>query len=437
MKVTNEKTENHQAFLTIEMESSEVEESLDKAYHRLVQRTRVPGFRKGKAPRNVLERYVGRESLLDEALHHLVPDAYEQALKEQELESIAQPQIEIEQTDPLLFKAVVPLKPEVKVGDYHGVRLTPEPVEVTGDKVDAVMEQLRHQYATWEPVERPVDFGDLLVMDVWSNVENKPLINQKGAQFQVLRDAVYPVPGFSEQLAGMKKDEEKEFRLQLPAEHPDKELAGKEASFKVRVNEIKQEVLPELNDDFARQVDPGIETLEALRARALSDLKLRAEEQTRIDFENRVIDAVVGLSAVAFPPIMVAAETNRMLNQRFQRGQQELVAYLKNINKTEDELRDELSPAATKNVISSLVLGEVTRQEKIEIVDADIDAEIERMTAGVKEDKKGELKRALNTPQVRASIGQTLMGRKTVQRLTDIAGGTKPDDTEKKEAKND
>ncbi len=435
MKVTNEKTENSQAFLTIEVDSAEVEESLDKAYRRLVQRTRVPGFRKGKAPREVLERHIGRESLLEDALNNLVPQAYEQALKEQELEAIAQPHIEIEQTEPLLFKAIVPLKPRVKLGDYHGVRLTPEPVAVTEDRVDAVMEHLRHQFATWEPVERPVDFGDLLVIDIWSNVEGKPFINQKGAQFQVLREATFPASGLAEQLVGMKKDEEKDFRLKLPADYPDKELAEKEAAFKVRVNEIKQEVLPELNDEFAKQVEPGLETLEALRERALSDLKSRAEEQTRIDFENRVIDAVVKLSEVEFPPVMVEVETNRMLNQRFQRGQQELEAYLRNINKKETELREELSPVATGNVTRSLVLGEVAEQEKIEVTGEDIDTEIETITKVVAENRKEELKKALNSPQARTSIEQTLLARKTVQRLTDIAGGTNQTRTEKEEGK--
>ncbi len=251
MKVTNEKTENSQTFLTIEMEPDEVEESLERSYHRLVKRARIPGFRKGKAPRAILERYMGKESLLDDALNDLLPQSYEKAIKEQEIEAIAQPQIEVTQTDPLVFKAIVPLKPKVKLGDYQHIQVTPQPVEVTENNVSDVIEQLRHRQATWEPVERPVDFNDLVVLDIESNIEDKPFINQKAVQYQVLHDLSFPVPGFAEQLPGIKRNEEKEFKLQFPLDFPRGELAGKESSFKVRVTEIKQERLPELDDEFA------------------------------------------------------------------------------------------------------------------------------------------------------------------------------------------
>jgi len=435
VKVTNDKTENNQAFLTIEADLAEVEESLDKSYRKLVHRTRVPGFRKGKAPRDVLERHIGRDSLIEDALNTLVPEAYEWAIKEEKLEAIAQPQIEVEKTEPLLFKAIVPLKPRVELGDYHSVRVTREPVEVTGDRVDAVMEHLRHQFATWEPVERPVEFSDLLVIDVESNIEGKPFINQTGAQFQVLKEMPFPASGIAENVIGMKKEEEKEFQVKLPEDYPDKELAEKEAAFKVKITEIKQEILPELNDEFAKQVEPDSEGIEALREKALSDLTKRAEEQNRIDFENRVIDEVVKLSKAEFPPIMVEIEVNRMLNQRFQRGQQEMEAYLSSINKKEEELREEISPMASENVTRSLVLGEVAEQEKIEVTGEDIDNELETITKDVAEDKREELKKALNSPQARASIEQTLLGRKTVQRLSDIASDTKQTKGKKEEEK--
>ena len=148
MKVTNDKTENRQAFLTIEMEPSEVEESLKEAYHRLSKKTRVPGFRKGKVPRDILERYIGKESLLEDALNSLIPRAYENAIKEQEIKPVARPNIELTQTEPVIFKAVVPLLPEVELGDYHKVRVNKEPVNISEDDVNNTIEQLRHQQAT-------------------------------------------------------------------------------------------------------------------------------------------------------------------------------------------------------------------------------------------------------------------------------------------------
>jgi len=420
VKITNEKTENSQVFLTIEMEPAEVDESLEKAYHRLVQKAKVPGFRKGKAPRVILERYIGKDGLLEDALNSLAPQACEQAVKEQQIEAIAQPQIEVAQTDPVVFKAIVPLKPKVKLGDYQHIQVTPEPVEVTEDDVSAVLEQLRHQHAIWEPVERPVDFGDLVVIDLESSIEDKPFINHEGIQYQVLRDLSFPAPGFGEQLAGMKRDEEKEFKLQLPSDYPNNELAGKEPWFKVRVTEIKQEILPELSDEFAKEVNPDFKTLDSLREQVSSDLKLRVEEKARIDFEERVIDAVVDLSEVEFPPILVEAEINRILNQRFQRGNQELEEYLRNIGKTEEELHGELHPLATKGVTRSLVLGKIVEEEKIEVSGSEIDTEIENIIKSATENKD-ELEKFLNTPQARQSIEQTLITRKTIQRLVEIA----------------
>ena len=437
MKVTNEKTENRQAFLTIEMEPAEVEASLEKSYSRLVRKTNIPGFRKGKAPRAVLERYIGRESLVEDALNDLLPEAYDKAIKEQKIEAIAQPHIEIAQTDPLVFKATVPLPPKVELGDYHHIQVTPEPVELTEDDVNAVIEQLRHRQATWEPVERPVEFDDLVVLDIESNIEDKPFINRKAVQYQVLRDLPFPAPGFAEQLPGMKRNEEKEFKLQFASDFPRGELAGKEPSFKVKITEIKQERLPELDNEFARGVSPDYKTLDSLRERVSADLKLRADEKARIDFEERVIEAVVDLAQLEFPPILVEHEIDRLLNQRLQRGDQGLEEYLRSVNKTKEELREELHPLATKRVTGSLVIGKVAEEEKIEVSDTEIDTEIENMIKN-STDNKDELQKLLSTPQSRESIEQVLITRKTVQQLVEIAKGSNMNvKTKKRRSKNE
>ena len=380
MKATKEKVENHQAYLTIEIEPAEVEKSMEGAYKRLVQKARVPGFRKGKAPRAILERYVGKESLFEDALEHLVPEVYEQALKEQELEAIAEPHFEVTQRDPVIFKAIVPLKPTVKLGDYHTIKVEQTPVEVTESNVNDVIEQLRHQHATWEPVDRPVEFDDLVVFDIDSTVEGQTFMKQQGAQFQVVKGQVFPIPGFSEQLAGMKKGEEKEFKLSLPTDYQRKEMAGKEVNLKAKINELKVEKLPEVNDDLAKAVSTDLLTVEALREQATKELKMRGEERNRIDFEERIIDAVVDVSEIEFPPILVESEINRILNQRFQNKREQMESYLKMMNKTEVELRDELRPSAVKGVSRSLVLNQVAEDGKVEVTDADIDAEIEKMT---------------------------------------------------------
>lgn len=426
MKVTREKTESSQAFLRIEMEPAEVEESLEQSYQRLAKKANIPGFRKGKAPRAVLERYIGKDSLLEDALNNLLPQAYEKALKEQEIEAIANPSIEIAQTDPVVFKATVPLKPTIELGDYQQVRLTPEPVKLTEDEVNTMIEQLRRQHATWEPVERPADFDDLVALDIESHIEEKPFINQQGVQYQILHDQPLPVPGFAEQLSGMKGGEEKEFKLQLPEDYSRAELAGKEARFKVKVSEIKQQRLPELDDEFATLVNPDLKTLDSLRERISANLRLMAEEKAKREFEERVVEAVVESSQVEFPPVLVEMEIARLLDQQARQLQTSdigLEEYLKRVGKTEEELREELRPLATRRVTGSLVLGRIAEEEKIEVSDAEINTELENMVQSVA-GNKDEVKKRLDSPQVRDSIGQLLMTRKTIQRLVEIAGGS-------------
>ncbi len=432
MKVTREKTENSQAFLRIELEPAELEESLEQSYHRLAKKANIPGFRKGKAPRAVLERYLGRDSLLEDALNNLLPQAYEKAIREQQIEAIASPSIEIAQTDPLVFTAIVPLKPTIELGDYHSIKLEPEPVVLTKEDVDAVIEQLRRQHGTWEPVERPAAFDDLVTLDIESHIEGKPFINQQGVQYQLLHNQPLPAPGFAEQISRMGGGEEKEFTLQLPQDYPRAELAGKEARFKVKVTEVKQLRLPKLNSEFARLVNPELKTLASLRKRLSTNLRLSAEQKAKEEFEERVIDAVVDLSKVEFPPVLVDTEIARLIDQqaRWLQAGGGLEEYLRQINKTGEELREELRPLATKRVSRSLVLGKVAEEEKIEVTDTEIEAELENIIQSASGDKE-EMRKRLDSPQARSSIEQLLTTRKTIQRLVEIAGGSKGDQVRK------
>src|SRR4030042_993090 len=266
MKITNDKTENSQMFLTIEMEPEEVEESMQVAFKRLNKKTRIPGFRKGKAPRGIFELSLGKEYLMEEALNDLIPTAYARAVEEQSIKAIAQPQIEIEQMEPLIMKATVPLKPMVELGDYRSLKVEKETREISEEKVDEVIEQLRHQHATWEPVEgRAVEFNDLLVMDIVGTMGEKNVMEQKGAQYQVVAGQTFPVLGFTEQLIGMKPGDEKEFEMEYPEDYGDEELAGNKVNFKINAIEIKKEVLPEISDEFARTIGTEFETIAALR----------------------------------------------------------------------------------------------------------------------------------------------------------------------------
>ncbi len=438
MKVTKEKEENRQAYITVEMEPAEMETAMQDAYLHLAPKADIPGFRKGKAPRAVVERHLGKPRLLEEALDRMLPQAYEQALKEQEIEPFAQPDVEITQTDPLIFKAVVPLTPAVELGDYQGIRVTPDPVDITDDNVNAVIEELRHQHATWEPVDRPLNYDDLAIIDINGTVEDNPYVQKIGAQIQVLKDLMSPAPGFSDQIVGMKKEEEKEFTLGFPEDYPNDKVAGKEGHFKVKLTEIKEEKLPEINDGFAGQVSTEFKTVDALREEVANSLKVRAEETVRIDFEEKVINNTIEQSKVEYPPVLVELEINRILNEQARQLQMSgrgMDEYLQSINKTIEQLREELRPVATKNVTASLVLSKISEAEKIEVTETDIENGIANMTRGAGDDKIDELRKLLDTEQTRESLKMSLKTRKTIERLAEIAKNTEDSKKETKTKK--
>ncbi len=422
MKVTKEKTENSQAFLTVEMEPAEIEAALKKAYRRLSQKASIPGFRKGKAPPNVLEHYLGKEYILEDAINHMVPDAYQKAIEKEEIEPIARPQIEVTQAEPVIFKATVPLSPVVELGDYKSINLKPEKPKITSQNVADVLENLRHQNATWESVNRPADYKDLAVMDVESNLDEKPFLTRQGFQCRLDEESAYPVPGFVAQIVGLRKGEAKEFTLTLPDNFPQTELAGKQPFFKVKLIEVKEEKLPELNDEFARQLGPEMKDLATLRKEIEKTLKQRAGERAQAEFEEKALSAVVDVSHVEFPPVLVEVEIDRMIEdqaRRFQMQGGDLETYLKTINKTAEQLHEELHPAAERRVTRSLLLGKLAEVENIEVSDLDIDTEVETILSGAG-DKKEETRKMLETPESRQSIRNYLLTRKTVDRLAEI-----------------
>lgn len=427
MKVTSDKVENSQAYLTIEIEPAEVEESMQKTYTRLVKNSRIPGFRKGKAPRAIFERYVGRESLREDALDTLIPEACKKAVTEKNIDVFGQPVVEVAQEEPVILKVVVPLKPTVKLGDYRGLNLEPEPVNVTEENVDAAIGELRHQHATWEPAERPVAEHDLVSLDVASRVESQTYIDRKNTQFQIVPGFPLPAPGFSEALTGMKRDEEKEFKLKFPEDYPRPELANKEAEFKVKVLEIKKEKLPELNDDFVKMVNPDLKDLKELHEKVMEDIKRQLEEQAKSAFENKVIETVASQSQLEYPPVLVEFQVNQLIRERIreletdERGFQD---YLKAIKKTEPEFREEMKPLATRRVINSLVLGKVAEEEKVAVSEEEVNTEIERLVQSAAAEGREKLRQYLNTPESRESIHDITLTHKTIEKLVEIARGT-------------
>jgi len=421
VKVSTENLGNCQTALTIEAEDSELDKSLDEAYHHLVNEVSIPGFRKGKAPRAILVQHVGKKNLLEEALEHLIPQLYKQAIESQEIEPIARSEIEVVQTEPLVFKAIVSLKPEVKLGDYHSIRVEPGPaIKIAKKEVTAAMEEFRERQGAWVPVDRPVEMGDLVTMDIEANVEGKPWLNHKDVLYEVDKDSRSPVPGFASHLQGAEKNKERTFSLTVPDDYPIKEMCGKEGAFKVTVTEIKEKQLPELDDELAQSV--GYDNLANMKRKVAADLRAKAEARNRSELRQKALDALVEISEVSYPPILEDEEITGLLRDEAQRlGFRELEDYLKKTSKTEEELKQELRPIAKKRLIQGLVLGKLAEEEKIEISSSEVDNKVDEITNDAEDKEKA--RQFLSLPQVRQSIEQSLHTQKTMDRLLQIAIG--------------
>jgi len=418
MKATSEVLENSQVVLNIEAEPSEFESALEEAYRNLARKSALPGFRKGKAPRAMLERYLGREAFLEEAIRRLVPQLYNRAVDENKVDAIAEPQFEVTQNEPLIFKATVPVRPTVELGDYHQIKIEPEPAQVEPGEVDKAIEQIRYQQAPWQPVERPVKFGDLVTIDVAAGVEGKLVLDRKGLEYQVVKGSVSPVPGFAEELEGMEKSKEKEFTLPFPDDYPVGQVAGKEGNFKVLVSEVKEKDLPAFDDEFAKSLGEGLESLASLRQRVESNLKAIAEERAKRRLEDKVVEGLAGISKVNFPQILVEREIDHLVSEM----ERSVEGHLESKAKGAEEVRKQLRPVAEKRIIRTLLVNKVTEQEKIEVTDAEIDEEIEAMAKGVEGDAEG-FRKAFGNPVARQSVKEALMTRKTLRRLAEIASG--------------
>ena len=419
MKVTTETLEDSQVALNIEAEAGELNKAMDDAYRRLVNKISVPGFRKGKAPRFILEQHIGKGALLEEALEQLIPQLYKEAIDLQKIEPIERPQMEIIQTEPVVFKAVVPVKPTVELGDYHNLKLQPEPVEITDEEIDAAVELKRQEQAVLTPVDRPVQFSDLVTLNIEANIEEKPFLNHKDIVYEVNKDSQVPLPGFAEKLEGAKKGTGKDFTLIMPPDHRIKEFAGKECFFKVAVTEVKEKQLPELDDEFSQTC--GYDNLTSMKEALCIDLKDKAKQLGDQRLSETAVDAVVETSQVHYPPILENKEIDRILEREAHRlGFTKLNDYLNATNLTEEKLRDSLRPMVKKQIARLIVLDEIARIENIEIDESEVDNQINEMVKS--EEGEGEkIRQFLQSPHMKESMRETLRRNKTVDWLVKIA----------------
>jgi trigger factor len=409
--------------MTIEVEPERLDAAREKALRKLSPRAKVPGFRAGKAPVAMVRRYFGEERILDEALDVLVPVVYREAVEADEsIDPIARPRLVVETTEPLVVKATIPVRPTVALGDYQAIRVKVEPIVVEESRVEETLQLLRKRGATLEPIERELAWNDVARFDVNGTVGDEPLVTQQEVEVQFVEDRDVLFPGFEEALLGHKKGDVVEFDLLVPEDAMSDKFAGKTARFTVTITETKEEILPELDDEFTKQLGEGYETVDALRDRIREDIRKNLEEQQNNRYHDEILNEMVDRATIEYPPVMVDVEVDRMLHEQaghIEQGQ-DLERYLAGIGKTEEEVRAEMRPIADIRLRRSLVLSQVTGVEDIQAADEEIDAEIDKMTASAGAQGQ-QLRQMFSTDDARATIRRNLLTRKALERLVEIA----------------
>ncbi|WP_075982484.1 trigger factor [Bacillus massilinigeriensis] len=381
-----EKVEENVGVLTVEVDAEKVNEGLDAAFKKVVKQVNVPGFRKGKMPRSIFEKRFGVESLYQDAIDYLLQDAYENAINETGIEPVDRPEIDVEQIEKgktFIFKAKVTVKPEVKLGEYKGLELKKFDTTVTDEDVENELKSLQEKHAELVVREEgTAENGDTVVLDFEGFVDGEAFEGGQADNYTLELGTGTFIPGFEEQLVGTKAGEEKDVEVTFPEEYHAPELAGKPAVFKVKVHEIKTKELPELDDEFAKDVDDEVETLDALKEK----IKGRLEHDKKHEEEHYVRDTLVEKAAenaeINLPEVMTENEVNRMVQEFEQRLQMQGLnkeLYFQFSGQDENALREQMKEEAEQRVRVTLTLEAIAKAEGIEPTEDEINEELQKM----------------------------------------------------------
>lgn len=385
-KVDLEKLEQNQVRLTIEVDAAAVDAALEKSFQQVARRVNIPGFRRGKAPRAIVERYVGKGAILEGALDALLAPSYREALDEAQIEPIAQPDVDIIEFDagkPLRYTATVTVKPEVALGQYTGLGIPREVRTVSDEDVDKQIAMLRERFAQLVPAaaDAALANGHFAVIDFEGTVDGTPFPGGKADNYVLEIGSGTFVPGFEEQLIGLHAGEARDIEVTFPADYRAQELAGKQARFAVKVKEIKVKELPEVNDDFVKGLG-NFQTVEELRQTIKNNLTQLAEDEAREKQISEAVNRVVDASQVEIPEVMVERRLDTMvddISHRMQLQGLSLEQYFESTGKTMADLRSELREQAVRAVKRDLVLEAIAKKEGLTAEEADVEREIVRM----------------------------------------------------------
>ena len=427
MKITTEPLENRQLILTIEVDEERAQQAMRRAARQIARQVNIPGFRKGKAPYDVIVQRHGEDTVRKEAADMLAQEAYSEALEQEEIEPYAPGVLDEVVLRPITFRLTIPLRPTVDLSDYRNYRLKPTKVKVSKKEVQQALEAIREQNAVLEPVDRPAALNDMVVMDLAGQTTADGVVFLKGNDARILLDAesTEPAPGFAEAVVGMEADEERTFTLTLPGDFPREELQGQEAEFTAKLAEVYERILPELDDDLARTVG-NIDSFKELQEHVRGQLRQAAQEKAGGEYVGQVLEAIIEQTQVEYPPVMLEEELNAAVEdfkqQVSHQARLSLEDYLRIQGKTMEELREELRPQATARLKRALVLGEVVRLEGLEVDEEEIGAHIEQISAswGARAD---EMRTSLDSGEGRRTVRNRLLVDGAVQRLVAIAKG--------------
>lgn len=424
MKVSAEKIDNHKIKLEIEVPQPEVAKAVDKAYQKLANKVNIPGFRKGKVPRKVLEMRIGKEALLDEAFEIMAGPAYSQALQEQNIDPVTRPEIEVvtlQEDMPLVFKATVIAKPEVTLGQFKELQVEQPSAEVNEDEVDKQLESQRVRNAKMVVAEdAALQNGDFAIIDFAGFIDGQPFKGGEAEGYPLELGSGSFIPGFEEQLVGAKAGEAREVKVTFPAEYFVPELAGKEANFQVKINDVKRKELPELNDDFAKEVSE-FNSLEELKADIKNKLEQTAIQKADRDYKNMIVKTAVDNATVDIPEVMVEKRIDNMIEDfdvNLQNRGLSLDKYLEYTKTDLAGMRDSYRESALQSVKTDMVLEAVAKAEAIEVKPEDLETEIAIMAHGYQRPVEEVRKVILEQGHVGA-LAESVIRKKAAQLIID------------------
>lgn len=429
MKIETQPQENHTVKIVVEVEDERVQPALRAAARRMAKDYRIPGFRPGKAPYEVMVRHVGEGAIYQAALEDLSQAVYKEALEEQKIEPGAPGELEDFQLKPLVLTYTVPLAPEVDLGDYRALRVPYEGPTVSDEAVQEQMDRLREREAVMEPVERAAQMGDVVTLDAkgYLNTGENPsdfLMADENTALALEENADWPMPGFAQEIVGLAAGEARKFDLAFPDDYANETLRGQTAHFEVTVKEVKSRTLPEWDDELAKSVG-DYEGLEDLRRQVREALQQRAEQGVKSEYADKVVDELTAQAKVTFPPVLLENELDSYLDdldKRLREQRLTLDDYLKIEGKSKEQLREEARPNAEQRLKRSLVLGEILSSEGIHVHAEEVEAQIELMAARFG-DRAGEMRKLLNRPETKQAMATDLLTNKALERITAIARG--------------